>query len=753
MANRSDDTSNTSKRDTRRGDRPGFPTRGLRPGRPPRQRRGPRPTGPGRGNPPTIRPGGGRPRARVRFRGPRRGSLRTLGFSAVRMAHRWAWRPGLAGLGTALFGWLVTAMDWPHAGHRFTAAGLAVLFAVTAWWTRHVVRPHTTKAAIVRRSELDQRCGGVATVLDIAEHAGPKALRLKAPVLRPSTRSLSRWAQRRLDPRELGVLVATTGWGLWGQQVWSSCEDASLRIGGPRTYKTISLACHAEDAPGALVTTSTRLDLAEMVHAMRSARGVVHVFNPAGLGGLPSTLRWRVLSGCEDFANAQRRAADLIPPSTGDTERWDTQARRILALLLHAAAVSGRSMRDVVRWAGDSSATTQTEVSEALMLPEPRHGHGTAAATGALLGEAARDRVAAMRAFWQTNDRTRTSITTTMSVPLAWMSDDRARVLGDADPGDPLLIDITELIDRGQTLHLIGHEDHTTLSPLIAALVAEIAHAARTLAADRPGGRLDPPLTLVLDEAAIAAPVPLDRWTADMGGRGVPIHISVQSLAQLRERWGDNRAAAILANVATFLVFGGSPSAEDLRDISLLTGEHRMQVIGTDHDEHTDDRPDGGRRGRGRSGLTPEQRGEYRWVPVLSAAQIRALEPGQVLVMRRGLHTLLGWAPKITDRRGWRQTALTGLASHVTADGVRIPSAVELEELTAETAPENGRGVLGRVRARLQRVGRLAWVRRVRVAAENWLAGGAGPVHPGGPRPGAEPGGDREDRDGIGGRP
>jgi hypothetical protein len=462
---------------------------------------------------------------------------------------------------------------------------------------------------------------------------------------------------------------------MWGQQVWSSCEDATLRIGGPRTGKTLSLACHGIDAPGALLTTSTRLDLAEMVHAVRRHRGAVHVFNPAGLGGLPSTLKWRVLAGCEDFATAQRRAADLIPQAVGDDERWDTQSRRVLALLLHAAAASGRTMRDVVRWAGDPSPETQRQVTTALIdATEPerhdatRHADGNglakgngpagdADATGAnSIGadgadqgsygtQAGRDRAEAMRAFWRTNDRTRTSITTTMSVPLAWMNDDRARALGDAAPDDPALVDITDLIARGQTLHLIGHEDHTTLSPLIGALVAEIAHAARHLAADQPNGRLDPPLTMLLDEAAIAAVVPLDRWTADMGGRGVEIHISLQSLAQLRQRWGTEAAAAILANVATFIVFGGSPAASDLRDISLLTGEHRMRVVGVDHHKDTDH--DG------------ERRGEYRWVPVLSPAQIRALEPGQVLVMRRGLHVLVGYAPKVTDRRGWTSMPLT----------------------------------------------------------------------------------------------
>ncbi len=471
------------------------------------------------------------------------------------------WRGIGAGQAGILLGVLLALLGW-NTPTRVLVPGavVAVVLASAWWWARHVAVPQSTAALIRRREELDQRHGSVATRLDVAEVASAKALCLKARVLRPSLASGSRWARRRLSPTQLGVLIVKIGWGWWGQRVWSSCEDATGRIGGPRTGKTLSLACHGLDAPGALITTSTRLDLAEMVQTARAARGVVHVFNPAALGGIGSTVRWRVLAGCTDYTTAQRRAADLIPESHGDAERWDNAARRVLGILLHAAASSGRSMRDVVRWAGDNTPQTHAEVTDALIEG----------------GDGARDRIAAMRLHWITNDRTRTSVTATMSTPLAWVSDDLARTLGDAPAGDPHLLDVPKLLATGGTLHLIGHESATSLSPLIGALVAEIAHAARTLAATQAGGRLDPPATFLLDEAALVCPVPLDKWTADMGGRGVTIHISVQSLAQLRQRWGKDGAGTILANIASFLVFGGSVAAEDLKDISLLTGEHRV---------------------------------------------------------------------------------------------------------------------------------------------------------------------------------
>jgi hypothetical protein len=122
---------------------------------------------------------------------------------------------------------------------------------------------------------------------------------------------------------------------------------------------------------------------------------------------------------------------------------------------------------------------------------------------------------------------------------LAWLTDSRAAAVGD---GGEDRFEVRALLDQAGTLYLLGAEDGV-VAPLIAALTAEIAHQARTMAAGMRGGRLDPPLTIALDEAALVCPVPLDRWTADMGGRNITIHISVQSRAQLRQ-WSAHWTAA-----------------------------------------------------------------------------------------------------------------------------------------------------------------------------------------------------------------
>jgi type IV secretory pathway TraG/TraD family ATPase VirD4 len=193
----------------------------------------------------------------------------------------------------------------------------------------------------------------------------------------------------------------------------------------------------------------------------------------------------------------------------------------VLASLLHAAALGGGSMRDVLAWVSDPD-DAAAEVRRFLRRsPEPAY------------------EVDAVQ-FLGTNDRTRSSICATIMPALGWLTDSTAAAAANA--GD---FDVAQLLAQRGTVFMLGAEEAQT-APLVTALTGYIAREARRIASRQPGGRLDPPLTLALDEAALICPVPLDNWTADMGGRGVTIHIAVQSRAQLRVRWGDTGAAAIL---------------------------------------------------------------------------------------------------------------------------------------------------------------------------------------------------------------
>src|SRR5690606_1941541 len=108
------------------------------------------------------------------------------------------------------------------------------------------------------------------------------------------------------------------------------------------------------DAPGAVLATSTRTDLLETTGPIREdTHGPVLVFNPSGLGDIKSTVAFPPLIGCEEPQHAIERSIDMIPRRDdldGERTFWDDQARRVFGALLHAAALGGRSSRDVLGW-------------------------------------------------------------------------------------------------------------------------------------------------------------------------------------------------------------------------------------------------------------------------------------------------------------------------------------------------------------------------------------------------------------------
>ena len=495
------------------------------------------------------------------------------------------------------------------------AAGMTVI----GWnrWSR-------TSATVTRWGARSRRKAGVASTFDVARVASGLAVKRRATVVRPSLEELSRWRLTRLPAVEVGVRLCRAGL----LSVWSSREDVTIVFGGPRTGKTQYLAGQVLDAPGAVLVTSTRTDLYELCGPLRAARGPVFVFNAVGLAGLDSTITFDPLTGCCDPVIAMERATDMIGATSrhsqgGDREFWEAQARRVLAALLHAAALGGKHMRDVLGWVADPDAA-QREVSILLRrVADPTFEQDALQ-------------------FLRTNDRTRSSITSTVMPALGWLTNPAAAAAAQpAQPAGPVGLvgpgagdsagdsagsstgfDVGELLAGRATVFLLGAEE-TQAAPLVCALTGHIAREARRLAALAPGGRLDPPLTLVLDEAALVSPVPLDSWTADMGGRGVTILAAFQSRAQMLARWGEHATATTLNNTSAVMVFGGTRDRDDLQFWSTLTGDRDERVLTTDL--------------HGRVGSRTTRR-----VPVLAPAQIANLPTGKVLLIRRGLAPVIG---------------------------------------------------------------------------------------------------------------
>lgn len=529
-----------------------------------------------------------------------------------------------------------------------TAVAVVIGGAALLWY-----RVNRSAATVSRWGARHRRKEGVASTLDIARIASAAAMRRQAPVVRPSLAELTVWRRLALPTTAAAVPLARVGL----LRVFTSVEDVTLTFGGPRTGKSVWLAGRILDAPGAALVTSTRLDLFDVTRSLRATDGrPVYVFNAAGLGGLDSTCCFDPLTGCTDPVTAAHRSADMIGAGSsggGDSERawWDGQARRVLAAMMHAAAIGGLGMRDVQRWVSDPVDNTRQITSLLRRSAEP-----TFVDAAAQFLNMAKD-----------NPRTTTSITSSITPALEWLTSPAAA----AAASGATQLDVAELLRRRGTIYLLGGREFHT-APLTAALTGHIAREARRLAARSPGGRLDPPLTLNLDEVALVAPMPLEDWTADMGGRGVTIIAAFQSRAQLLSHWGAHAAGVILTNAAAIMVFGGTHDRDDLEHWSSLAGDRDEPVVTTDSAGNVTSR-------------------SVRKVPVVSPAQLANLPKWRVLLIRRHLDPVIGRVRPTWRRRDMRRDAATRRA--LAAQREREQAVIDAAEAATRPAdaPPTGR--------------------------------------------------------------
>ena len=403
-------------------------------------------------------------------------------------------------------------------------------------------------AALVQRwTERAVKHHGVANFWTILRVSSWWALRRRATVLRPSLTGQSWWTRWRLTPiTELGTRVIRSGW-LW---VMSSVEEHTLMLGAPRQGKSGKLASVILDAPGAVLVTSTGGDLVRNTAELRAKLGPVYVFNPSNVGGLQSTIGFNVLDGCENPRTAVERAADLLsatPLATGHKDaEWVERANEALSALMHAAALGGKTMHHVQRWVADPDSAIQQVLGILRDSPEPTIAYH------------------ALQFF--NLGRPRSSVCMSITPALRWLADPIA--VACASTGS---FDVTQLLaDRG-TVYLLAEKDGP-IAPLVTALAGHIARSARRIADQQPHERLEPGLTMGLDEAPTICPLPLPAWSADMGKRNITMHICGQSLSQFQDRWGEKPAGSLLTNCATIMVFGGTKDPAGLNTFSALTG-------------------------------------------------------------------------------------------------------------------------------------------------------------------------------------
>ena len=295
------------------------------------------------------------------------------------------------------------------------------------------------------------------------------------------------------------------------------------------------------------------------------------VYDPTASTGLASA-SWSPLQASVTWEGARRTAESLTdvarssPGALADGDFWYATAAKLLAPLLFGAATSGRTMRDVVRWVDTQEID---EVFDVL----------TASGESAALQAA--------RAAWGRDERQRSAVYTTTETVIEVFADpavaasESGATSGDISEGASTPVGCS----TGTTPCILcaPAHDQRRLRPLFATVVTQVVEAAYERSGRR-GAPLDPPLLVVLDEAANVAPLAeLDVLASTAAGHGVQLVTVWQDLAQLHARYG-TKAGSVVNNHRVKVFLSGIADPGTLEHASSLIGETERRTWATTHD-------------------------------------------------------------------------------------------------------------------------------------------------------------------------
>lgn len=409
-----------------------------------------------------------------------------------------------------------------------------------------------------------------------------------------------------------------------GKEIAIRTEDTACTVAPPKWGKTTYMvAGMVADAAGAVITTSTRPDVLRLTVGVRKDLGKVYVADFDGLSQYPDKLRWNMVAGCDDPQIASERASAMVSamPRTGapsSADRYfDSGCVMILEALLHAAALKeGGSMRDVLRW---SQNFTEHEPANILRAKSP-----TVKTWAGNLDEWCR----------QNNPDTIGNTKTTLGKVTGPMKNENVLSMlcptGD-DPG----IDVDTFTQAPNTLYCLTRVSmNASTAPIVTALVESLVQAAIRKSGAMASGKLDVPLSVILDEAANTCALPsLPSLMSEGGGNGIHTSVFVQTYSQLVNRWGEEGAETIFDSAAAKTVFGGISDVKFLTKISDLIGKHWV--------EHTSTSSSTGKDGVPSVNISKSKQLDQK----MRVDEIRKLPQGKVLLMYREIEAVVNVVP------------------------------------------------------------------------------------------------------------
>jgi hypothetical protein len=294
------------------------------------------------------------------------------------------------------------------------------------------------------------------------------------------------------------------------------------------------------------VATSVRTDVLLNTKLRREQLGDVFVWDPFG----DSTDCWDPLHGCEDWAHAllvaqwlgHARSTGHSSASVSSMEYFEQEAQGLTAPLLHAAGLTDdKTIVDVYHWVRDRDTKTPTKI---------------------LTSVGSEDALGRLQAVYAYTQRQRDGIIGTAAMQLkAYGHPAAARTARRGHGITPQRV----FDDHSNTVYIVaGREHQQLLAPLVVTMLSSLLYHVSE-SENRSGRPLTPPALFALDEVAQIAPLqdlPQILATSLPSVRFLTVW---HSLAQMRERYGTDAAATILA-LSQAKVFLGSITDTYTRD-------------------------------------------------------------------------------------------------------------------------------------------------------------------------------------------
>lgn len=451
-------------------------------------------------------------------------------------------------------------------------------------------------------------------------------------------------------------------------------EDSVVVIGPARSGKTRLWCARAvASAVGAVIATSTKVDLIEATIMARLRKGAVLVLDPMNFldqepdsgdrwnfGPPPYTgplaparravwrwrhrkldveamrpmdlrahvtrVRWNPIPGCEDPDVALRRAelwAEAQPMQGVKNQDWWTgRAAAGLARLMHAAALDGQDILTVAGWGQNLRDVAPAQIIRA---------RSSMPSWATLLEQ------------YQNNSGSDTTDSIAMSIAAILSPLDSPKVVHALTPGPADQFDMTAFVschaqpgartlgggeDSRDTLYLLASKRAgKKIAPFFAMLMSELEATAAFVSQTCPRQFLWPPLRIVGDELPQMAPLKdLDESISDSGGRGIQWHVIVQTTTQLVDRYGKEAADTILGSSSMRVYLPGIREEGVQRDLNRLAGKKWVRVASGSHSS-----------GSGEHGGSSSTSWSMQKEDVLDMDRIREIEAGTSWMEYRNL--------------------------------------------------------------------------------------------------------------------